>query len=140
MDFSLTMIPCNGHNIESGDAEIKVDQRGFIPVNGSSAARCGTFAIGDIVGQPMLAHKASHAGMLVAVVMVGKLSDMYMPTIKWLLLLCRSEICHRCYSDLQAVGTKLMSLFWQVICAAIQAASTSNAITILGSVLHTGCT
>jgi len=38
MDFSLTMIPCNGHNIEAGDAWIKVDQRGFIPVNGSSAA------------------------------------------------------------------------------------------------------
>ncbi|USN47206.1 MAG: dihydrolipoyl dehydrogenase [Pseudobdellovibrionaceae bacterium] len=52
---------------------LAVDERGFAKVN----PQCRTniphiFAIGDIAGQPMLAHKASHEGILVAEVIAGK--------------------------------------------------------------------
>ena len=40
---------------------VKVDQKGFIEVDGSRATGEPTiYAIGDVVGEPMLAHKASH--------------------------------------------------------------------------------
>lgn len=52
---------------------LNIDERGFVKVD----AQCRTnlphiFAIGDIAGQPMLAHKASHEGVLVAEVLAGK--------------------------------------------------------------------
>lgn len=51
---------------------LKIDDRGFIDTD----AQCRTnlpniFAIGDIAGQPMLAHKASHEGVMVAEVISG---------------------------------------------------------------------
>ncbi len=51
---------------------IKVNESGFVQIN----PQCRTniphiFAIGDIAGQPMLAHKASHEGVLVAEVIAG---------------------------------------------------------------------
>ena len=63
----------NGHNIEAGKAGIKVDQRGFIPVDGQQRSNVRhIFAIGDIVGQPMLAHKASHEGKVAAEAAAGE--------------------------------------------------------------------
>ena len=54
-------------------AGIQTDDKGFVKAN----AQCRTnvphiFAIGDIIGQPMLAHKASHEGVLAAEVIGGK--------------------------------------------------------------------
>ena len=62
----------NGKLIQAETAGIQVDQRGFIPTD----ARMQTnlphiFAIGDIVGQPMLAHKAVHEGKVAAEVISG---------------------------------------------------------------------
>ena len=49
------------------------DERGFIKVNPQRKTNLpGIFAIGDIAGQPMLAHKASHEGVLVAEVIAGQ--------------------------------------------------------------------
>ncbi len=63
----------NGHNIEAGKAGIEVDQRGFIPVDGQQRSNVRhIFAIGDIVGPPMLAHKASHEGKVAAEVAAGQ--------------------------------------------------------------------
>lgn len=63
----------NGHNIEAGKAGLKVDQRGFIPVDGQQRSNVRhIFAIGDIVGQPMLAHKASHEGKVAAEAAAGE--------------------------------------------------------------------
>ena len=57
----------NGKNIGAEAAGVAVDERGFIAVD----KQCRTnvphiFAIGDIVGNPMLAHKATHEGRVAA--------------------------------------------------------------------------
>ena len=62
----------NGDLVGAGAAGINVDDRGFIPVNGQMQTNLPhIFAIGDIVGQPMLAHKASYEGKVAAEVVAG---------------------------------------------------------------------
>jgi dihydrolipoamide dehydrogenase len=62
----------NGHTIEAGAAGINVDGRGFIPVDGQLRTNVPWIhAIGDIVGGPMLAHKASHEGSTAAEVIAA---------------------------------------------------------------------
>ncbi len=52
---------------------IELDERGFIKTDAQRRTRIpNIFAIGDIAGQPMLAHKASHEGVLVAEVLSGQ--------------------------------------------------------------------
>lgn len=63
----------NGKLIDADKAGVKVDDRGFIPVDKQMKTNVsGIYAIGDIVGQPMLAHKASSEGRLAAEVIAGK--------------------------------------------------------------------
>ncbi|MDD9715195.1 dihydrolipoyl dehydrogenase [Dinoroseobacter sp. PD6] len=62
----------NGALIDAEKAGVAVDERGFIAVD--SQQRTGVahiFAIGDLVGQPMLAHKAVHEGKVAAEVCAG---------------------------------------------------------------------
>lgn len=62
----------NGHEIGAENADINVDPRGFIPVDSQQRTNVGhILAIGDIVGQPMLAHKATHEGKVAAEVCAG---------------------------------------------------------------------
>lgn len=62
----------NGKKIAAEKAGVAVDERGFINVNGYLQTNVPhIFAIGDIVGQPMLAHKASHEGHAAAEVIAG---------------------------------------------------------------------
>ncbi len=62
----------NGKKIAAEKAGVHVDERGFIPVNKLLQTNVHhIFAIGDIVGQPMLAHKASHEGHAAAEVIAG---------------------------------------------------------------------
>jgi dihydrolipoamide dehydrogenase len=50
-----------------------VGERGFIPVDRQMRTTAThIFAIGDLVGQPMLAHKATHEGKLAAEVAAGE--------------------------------------------------------------------
>jgi dihydrolipoamide dehydrogenase len=52
---------------------VKVSQRGFIEVDNRLQTNVpGVYAVGDVVGQPMLAHKASHEGEVFAEVIAGK--------------------------------------------------------------------
>ncbi|OGT50115.1 MAG: dihydrolipoyl dehydrogenase [Gammaproteobacteria bacterium RIFCSPHIGHO2_12_FULL_38_11] len=63
----------NGKLIDAEKAGVKVDDRGFIAVdNQMKTTVAGIYAIGDIVGNPMLAHKASAEGRLAAEVIAGK--------------------------------------------------------------------
>ncbi len=62
----------NGKLIDAEKAGVAVDKRGFIAVDNQQ--RTGVphiFAIGDLVGQPMLAHKAVHEGKVAAEVAAG---------------------------------------------------------------------
>jgi len=65
----------NGRNIGAEKAGIAVTQRGFIEVDRQMRTNVAhIFAIGDIVGQPMLAHKAVHEGHVAAEVAHGEQS------------------------------------------------------------------
>ncbi len=65
----------NGRAIGAEKAGVVVDERGFIPVDRQMRTNVAhIFAIGDIVGQPMLAHKAVHEGHVAAEVAAGEKS------------------------------------------------------------------
>ena len=62
----------NGKTIAAEAAGVTVDDRGFIPVDKQLRTNVAhIFAIGDIVGDPMLAHKASYEGKIAAEVIAG---------------------------------------------------------------------
>lgn len=63
----------NGKLIDAGVAGVEVDDRGFIRTDKQMRTNVPhIFAIGDIVGQPMLAHKGVHEGHVAAEVIAGK--------------------------------------------------------------------
>ncbi len=65
----------NGKRINAEAAGVQVNERGFIPVDKQMRTNVPhIFAIGDIVGQPMLAHKASHEAKVAAEVAHGEKS------------------------------------------------------------------
>jgi dihydrolipoyl dehydrogenase len=62
----------NGNELDAEKAGIKVDERGFIPVDDEQRTNVpGIYAIGDIVGGPMLAHKATHEATAAAEVIAS---------------------------------------------------------------------
>jgi dihydrolipoamide dehydrogenase len=62
----------NGDQIKAGNAGVNVGANGFIEVDSQQRTNVPhIFAIGDIVGQPMLAHKAVHEGKIAAEVIAG---------------------------------------------------------------------
>ena len=64
----------NGRKIAADKAGVAVNERGFIPVDAQLRTNVPHIhAIGDIVGQPMLAHKAVHEGHVAAEVCAGEL-------------------------------------------------------------------
>ncbi|MCG8707460.1 dihydrolipoyl dehydrogenase [Brenneria sp. 4F2] len=63
----------NGKLLDAGQAGVEVDERGFIHVDKQMRTNVPhIYAIGDIVGQPMLAHKGVHEGHVAAEVISGK--------------------------------------------------------------------
>ena len=62
----------NGKLIDADKAGVTVDERGFISVDKQQRTNVNhIFAIGDVVGQPMLAHKATHEAKTAAEVIAG---------------------------------------------------------------------
>jgi dihydrolipoamide dehydrogenase len=67
----------NGNKIKAEDIGVDVNDNGTINVDGQMRTnRRNIFAIGDVVGDPMLAHKASHEGKIAAEVIAGQKSVM----------------------------------------------------------------
>jgi len=65
----------NGDRIGAEAAGLKVDDRGFVPVDHQQRTNVPhIFAIGDLARPPMLAHKASHEGKVAAEVAAGEAS------------------------------------------------------------------
>jgi dihydrolipoamide dehydrogenase len=63
----------NGRTIGAEEAGLVVDERGFVPVDQQMRTNMpNIYAIGDIVGQPMLAHKAVHEGKVAAEAAAGQ--------------------------------------------------------------------
>ena len=62
----------NGRLLNAEAAGVTVNERGFIPVDKQMRTNVPhIFAIGDVVGQPMLAHKATHEAKVAAEVAAG---------------------------------------------------------------------
>jgi len=73
-DYVMTAVgrTPNGHEIGAEQAGVEVDEAGYIQVDSQQRTNVPhIFAIGDIVGQPMLAHKASHEGKVAAQACAG---------------------------------------------------------------------
>ena len=63
----------NGGKLDAEKAGVRIGERGLIPVDAQMRTNVPhIFAIGDLVGQPMLAHKATHEGKLAAEVAAGE--------------------------------------------------------------------
>ena len=63
----------NGGGIDADKAGVEVDERGFIGVDEQMRTNVShIFAIGDVVGEPMLAHKATHEAKVAAEVIAGE--------------------------------------------------------------------
>ncbi len=63
----------NGKLIDADKAGVVVNEQGFIPVDNQMRTNVDNiFAIGDVVGQPMLAHKATHEAKIAAEVIDGQ--------------------------------------------------------------------
>ncbi len=68
---SVGRVP-NGLNIGAEKAGVEVDEKGFISTDSQMRTNVSNiFAIGDLAGQPMLAHKASHEAKVAAEVISG---------------------------------------------------------------------
>ncbi|MCP3956272.1 MAG: dihydrolipoyl dehydrogenase [bacterium] len=65
----------NGHEVGAEAAGVAVDERGFISVDNQLRTNVPhIFAIGDVAGEPMLAHKATHEAHVAAEVIAGEKS------------------------------------------------------------------
>ena len=72
----------NGHKIDVEKAGVNVDEQGFIAANRQMKTNVDhIYAIGDIIGQPMLAHKATHEGKIAAEVIAGEKVEFQAMTI-----------------------------------------------------------
>ncbi|MDQ2075819.1 dihydrolipoyl dehydrogenase [Marinimicrobium sp. ABcell2] len=75
-DFDAVLVAVgrrpNGKSIGAEKAGVHVNEQGFVPVNEKMQTNVEhILAVGDVVGQPMLAHKASHEGHVAAEVAAG---------------------------------------------------------------------
>lgn len=72
----------NGYLCGADKAGVTIDERGFIPVDKQQRTNVShIFAIGDVVGNPMLAHKATHEGKIAAEVISGLATEWQALTI-----------------------------------------------------------
>lgn len=72
----------NSDRLDIENTGIKTNEKGFIPINSRQETEIsGIFAIGDICGNPMLAHKATHQGKVAAEVIAGHKSAFTAMTI-----------------------------------------------------------
>jgi len=63
----------NSENLGLENTDVEVDSKGFIKTdNQRRTSDRNIFAIGDVAGEPMLAHKATHEGRIVAEVLAGR--------------------------------------------------------------------
>jgi dihydrolipoamide dehydrogenase len=76
----------NGAKIEAARAGVKVDAKGFIAADAAQRTNVPhIFAIGDVTGPPLLAHRASHQGKVAAEVIAGLPAafDAYVPSVAY---------------------------------------------------------
>jgi dihydrolipoamide dehydrogenase len=66
----------NTDNLFAADVELTLDEAGFVYVDDECRSSLpGVYAIGDVIGQPMLAHKGSEEGVAVAEIIAGQATE-----------------------------------------------------------------
>ena len=76
----------NTENLFAADSNLLLDERGFIHVDDQCQTNIpGVYAIGDVVRGPMLAHKGSEEGIMVAEIIAGKAGHVNYDTIPWVI-------------------------------------------------------
>ncbi len=76
----------NTHGLNAQEVGLKINTRGFIEVDDYCQTNLpGVYAIGDVVRGPMLAHKASEEGVMVAERLAGQSTSMHFGTIPWVI-------------------------------------------------------
>ncbi len=96
----------NTANLDAAEIGIQINERGFIQVNEHRETSVpGIYAIGDVIGGPMLAHKGSEEGVMVAERLAGQKSEMSYETVPWVIY-THPEIAWvgRTEEQLQAAG------------------------------------
>ncbi len=84
----------NGLGLE--ELGIELNEQGFIKTNGSYMTTCSdVYAIGDIIGPPLLAHKASEEGVVAVEIMAGLKSKVHYDNI---------PACVYCQPEIASVG------------------------------------
>ncbi len=77
--------PCTD-NLAALEADLLLDERGFVHVDHQCRTNLpGVYAVGDVVGGPMLAHKGSEEGIMVAEIIAGEHGAMNYDTIPWVI-------------------------------------------------------
>lgn len=72
--------------LASEDVDLLTDERGFVHVNDHCETNIpGVYAVGDVVRGPMLAHKGSEEGVMVAELIAGKPGHVNYETIPWVI-------------------------------------------------------
>ncbi len=73
-------------NLGIADIGIEIDERGFIKVDANRQTNVANiYAVGDVIGGPMLAHKGSEEAVMVAERLVGQKTEMHYDTVPWVI-------------------------------------------------------
>jgi len=76
----------NSDNIAAPEADLLLDERGYVHVDELCRTNLpGVYAIGDVVRGPMLAHKGSEEGVMVAEIIAGKPGHLNYEAIPWVI-------------------------------------------------------
>jgi dihydrolipoamide dehydrogenase len=76
----------NTEGLGAAELGIQINERGFIEVDEfRQTAVQGIYAVGDVIGGPMLAHKGSEEGVMVAERIAGQKSEMSYDTVPWVI-------------------------------------------------------
>jgi len=76
----------NTEGLGAAEIGIQINERGFIEVDKQcQTAVQGIYAVGDVIGGPMLAHKGSEEGVMVAERLAGQRSEVSYETIPWVI-------------------------------------------------------
>jgi dihydrolipoamide dehydrogenase len=82
---AIGRVPNTG-GLQAEAVGLKLDERGYVEVDGLCRASLpNVFAIGDAVRGPMLAHKSSEEGVMVAEVIAGQAGHINLETIPWVI-------------------------------------------------------
>lgn len=76
----------NTEGLNAAEIGVKIDERGFIQVDANrQTAVPNVYAVGDVIGGPMLAHKGSEEGIMVAERLAGQKTEMHYDIMPWVI-------------------------------------------------------